>query len=40
MKILGSYKKMMYQFINEADDNEGEGRIDMSDPVMQKKGWY
>ena len=31
---------MMYQFINEADDNEGEGRINMSDPVMQKKGWY
>ena len=40
MKILDSYKEMMYQFINEADDNEGEGRIDMSDPVMQKKGWY
>ena len=40
MKILKSYKKMMYEFINEADDNEGEGRIDMSDPVMQKKGWY
>ena len=40
MKILESYKEMMYQFINEADDNEGEGRINMSDPVMQKKGWY
>ena len=40
MKILDSYKEMMYQFINEADDNEGGGRIDMSDPVMQKKGWY
>ena len=29
----------MYQFINEADDNEGEGRINMDDPVMQKTGW-
>ena len=31
---------MMMEFINEEDDNDsGEGRIDMDDPVMQKTGW-
>jgi len=39
MKILESYTKMMKQFINEADEEDGEGRIDMKDPVMQKTGW-
>ena len=28
----------MKQFINEADD-DGEGRINMDDPIMQKTGW-
>ena len=38
MKILESYTEMMKQFINEADD-DGEGRINMDDPIMQKTGW-
>lgn len=38
MKIIEDYKKIMQEFINE--DDEASGRIDMDDPVMQKKGWY
>ena len=38
MKILESYTEMMKQFINEADD-DGEGRINMDDPIMKKTGW-
>ncbi len=39
MKILEDYKKIMHNFVNE-DDDEASGRIDMDDPLMQKKGWY
>ena len=35
MKILESYTEMMKQFINEADD-DGEGRINMDDPIITK----
>ena len=38
MKILEDYNKFAFELLIE--DDEASGRIDMDEPLMQKKGWY
>ena len=34
------FEQKIYKILNEEDDDQQGGRINMSDPVMQQTGWY